>query len=97
MKKIKNHNHHLQKKLENMFSKDRNYFPEIVRNAIDESLEGDNKVRPHDCFNLQGFAWALSIACSRSCFLDSDWNPDDEMDLGLGGSKRVPGDGGLDW
>ena len=38
--------------------------------AIDESLEGDNKVRSHDCFNLQGFTWALSIVYSRSYFLD---------------------------
>lgn len=55
---------------ENIFSKDRNYFPEIVTNIIDESLEGDNKLRSHDCFNLQGFTWALSIVYSRSYFLD---------------------------
>ena len=49
---------------ENIFNKNRDFFPEVVE-IVD--LEG---VRSHDCFNLQGFTWALSIVYSRSFFLD---------------------------
>lgn len=54
--------------IENVFTKDRTRFPETV--TLASTREGQTTTTSMECFTVKGFKWAMTLALSRSFFVD---------------------------